>query len=106
MHQTRKGNQWFFGAKAHIGVDSKEGEVHSVCTSAASVSDDRAIYLSSIVCGTAKVPASQVRITVHGLLRHAMPLALSPERPFQNPGLSQYIGVYVKDEDIPPQVLQ
>ena len=39
MHQTRKGNQWFFGAKAHIGVDSKQGIVHSVCTSAASVSD-------------------------------------------------------------------
>jgi transposase, IS5 family len=39
MHQTRKGNQWFFGAKAHIGVDSKAGIVHSVCTSAASVSD-------------------------------------------------------------------
>jgi IS5 family transposase len=39
MHQTRKGNQWFFGAKAHIGVDSKEGVVHSVCTSAASVHD-------------------------------------------------------------------
>jgi len=39
MHQTRKGNQWHFGAKAHIGVDSKTGVVHSVCTSAASVSD-------------------------------------------------------------------
>jgi IS5 family transposase len=39
MHQTRKGNQWYFGVKAHIGVDSKEGIVHSVCTSAASVSD-------------------------------------------------------------------
>src|SRR5271170_914173 len=39
MHQTRKGKQWFFGAKAHIGVDSKQGIVHSVCTSAASVSD-------------------------------------------------------------------
>jgi IS5 family transposase len=39
MHQTKKGNQWYFGAKAHIGVDSKEGVVHSVCTSAASVSD-------------------------------------------------------------------
>jgi IS5 family transposase len=39
MHQTRKGNAWHFGAKAHIGVDSKEGIVHSVCTSAASVSD-------------------------------------------------------------------
>lgn len=39
MHQTRKGNQWYFGLKAHIGVDAKEGLVHSVCTSAASVAD-------------------------------------------------------------------
>src|SRR5580700_4232421 len=39
MHQTRKGNQWYFGLKAHIGVDSREGVVHSVCTSAASVAD-------------------------------------------------------------------
>ena len=39
MHQTRKGNQWYFGMKAHIGVDSKEGIVHSVCATAASVSD-------------------------------------------------------------------
>ena len=39
MHQTKKGNQWYFGLKAHIGVDSKEGIVHSVCTTAASVSD-------------------------------------------------------------------
>jgi IS5 family transposase len=39
MHQTRKGNQWYFGLKAHIGVDSKSGIVHSVCTTAASVAD-------------------------------------------------------------------
>jgi IS5 family transposase len=39
MHQTKKGKQWYFGLKAHIGVDSKEGTVHSVCTSAANVSD-------------------------------------------------------------------
>jgi IS5 family transposase len=39
MHQTRKGRQWFFGMKAHIGVDSKTGVVHSVCTTAASVAD-------------------------------------------------------------------
>jgi IS5 family transposase len=39
MHQTKKGNQWYFGAKAHIGVDSRETIVHSVCTSAASVAD-------------------------------------------------------------------
>jgi IS5 family transposase len=39
MHQTKKGNQWLFGMKAHIGVDSKEGVVHSVCSTSASVSD-------------------------------------------------------------------
>jgi transposase, IS5 family len=39
MHQTKKGNQWYFGLKAHIGVDAKEGTVHSVVTSAANVSD-------------------------------------------------------------------
>src|ERR1700693_5111944 len=41
MHQTKKGNQWYFGLKAHIGVDSREGVVHSVCTSAASVTDSQ-----------------------------------------------------------------
>lgn len=39
IHQTRKGNQCYFGLKAHIGVDAKEGHVHSVATSAASVAD-------------------------------------------------------------------
>ena len=39
MHQTRKGKQWYFGLKAHIGVDAKQGHVHSVATSAARVAD-------------------------------------------------------------------
>ena len=39
MHQTRKRRQWYFGLKAHVGVDSKQGMVHSVCTSAANVSN-------------------------------------------------------------------
>ena len=30
MHQTRKGNQWFFGMKAHIDVDKDSGLIHSV----------------------------------------------------------------------------
>jgi IS5 family transposase len=34
MHQTKNGNQWYFGMKAHIGVNSKEGVVHSVCSTA------------------------------------------------------------------------
>jgi transposase, IS5 family len=29
MHQTKKGNQWYFGMKAHIGVDAKSGSIHS-----------------------------------------------------------------------------
>jgi IS5 family transposase len=39
MHQTKKGNQWHFGMKAHIGVDKDSGLVHSVVSTAANVSD-------------------------------------------------------------------
>lgn len=39
MHQTRKGNEWYFGMKAHIGVDACSGYVHSVTTTAANVHD-------------------------------------------------------------------
>jgi IS5 family transposase len=39
MHQTQKGNQWFFGMKAHIGVDADSGLVHTVTTTAANESD-------------------------------------------------------------------
>ncbi len=35
MRQTKKGNQWYFGMKAHIGVDARSGVVHSLCTTAA-----------------------------------------------------------------------
>jgi IS5 family transposase len=35
MHQTKKGNQWYFGMKAHIGVDADSGLVHSVSTTPA-----------------------------------------------------------------------
>jgi transposase, IS5 family len=39
MHQTKKGNQWHFGMKAHIGVDAESGLVHSVIGTAANISD-------------------------------------------------------------------
>jgi IS5 family transposase len=39
MHQTKKGNQWCFGMKAHIGVDAESGLVHTVIGSAANVND-------------------------------------------------------------------
>ena len=39
MHQTKKGNQWHFGMKAHIGVDADTGIVHSMSTTAANAHD-------------------------------------------------------------------
>ena len=39
MHQTKKGNQWYFGMKAHIGVDAQSGLVHRVTGTAANVAD-------------------------------------------------------------------
>ena len=38
-HQMKKGNQWHFGYKAHIGIDSETGVVHHVKTTAANVHD-------------------------------------------------------------------
>ena len=39
MHQTKKGNQWHFGMKAHIGVDVASGVVHTVTGTAANEAD-------------------------------------------------------------------
>lgn len=39
MHQTKKGNQWHFGMKAHIGTDAESGLVHTVVGTAANVND-------------------------------------------------------------------
>jgi IS5 family transposase len=39
MHQTKKGNQWYFGMKAHIGTDRDSGIVHTVISTAANISD-------------------------------------------------------------------
>ena len=39
MHQAKKGNQWHFGMKAHIGVDAESGLVHTVRGTAANVND-------------------------------------------------------------------
>ena len=44
MHQTKKGNQWHFGMKAHIGVDADTGIVHSMSTTAANAHDVTEAY--------------------------------------------------------------
>ena len=49
MHQTKKGNQWYFGMKAHIGVDAGTGYVHSLTATAANTHDlDEAVNLMRV----------------------------------------------------------
>ena len=43
MHQTKKGQQWYFGMKAHVGVDSKTKMIHTVAATAANVADVRVL---------------------------------------------------------------
>jgi len=67
MRQTKKGNQWYFGMKAHIGVDAGAGYVHSVTATAASVhdldqiahlvrADDEVVYADAGYQGAGKRP--------------------------------------------------
>jgi IS5 family transposase len=43
MRQTKKGNQWYFGMKGHVGVDSKEKIIHSTEVSPANVHDSQMV---------------------------------------------------------------
>lgn len=43
MHQAQKGKQWYFGMKAHVGVDSKTKLIHSVVATSANVADCRVL---------------------------------------------------------------
>jgi len=56
MHQTKKGNQWFFGMKAHIGVDSRTKVIHAVAATAANVHDAACLP----TCSMARRPRSGV----------------------------------------------
>src|SRR5208283_146603 len=43
MHQTKKGNQWYFGMKAHVGIDSRTKIIHAVVATAANVADSEVL---------------------------------------------------------------
>ena len=45
MHQTRKGNQWYFGMKTHIGIDSKTKLVHSIAVTPANCHDSQMLEI-------------------------------------------------------------
>jgi IS5 family transposase len=53
MKQTKKGNQWHFGMKAHIGVDAQSGLVHSMVTTSANESD--VVHAHAVLHGEERV---------------------------------------------------
>lgn len=70
MHQTRKGQQWYFGMKLHIGVDSQSGLTHSAVVTVANVHDkhplpdllhgqERRVYGDSAYASQKKLIASK-----------------------------------------------
>ena len=69
MHQTKKGNEWYFGMKAHIGVDSQTKLMHSLAVTPANISDtkllpvllhgeERRVYGDGAYMGQAEVIAA------------------------------------------------
>jgi IS5 family transposase len=67
MHQTKKGNQWYFGMKAHLGADAGTGYAHTVTATAANVhdldeapnlvrTDDETVYADAGYQGASKRP--------------------------------------------------
>ena len=52
MHQTKKGNQWYSGMKAHLGVDSQFKLIHSVVATPANIADST-VLPELLRCATA-----------------------------------------------------
>jgi IS5 family transposase len=53
MHQVKKGNEWFFGMKAHVGTETSRGLVHTVFCTAANVNDGK--VMEKLLHGEEKV---------------------------------------------------
>jgi IS5 family transposase len=75
MHQTKKGEQWFFGMKAHIGVDADSGLVHTITTTAANESDVEQVAdllhgKEEHVWGDSGYRGAQTRVDREGLQWH------------------------------------
>jgi IS5 family transposase len=74
MHQALKGKQWFFGMKAHVGVDSKTKLIHTVVATAANVAD--ATVLPELLHGEeTRVWGDQAYRGQTGVIHQCAPLA-------------------------------
>lgn len=74
MHQTAKGKQWYFGMKAHVGVDRQTKLIHSVTATAANVAD--AAVLPTLLHGDeTRVYGDQAYRGQTAVIRHHAPRA-------------------------------
>ena len=90
MHQAKKGNEWHFGMKAHIGADADSGLVHSLHTTAANQSDvahthevlhgeEAMVFLDAGYTGVDKRP-EVVRAQAEGTIRSDIEWSVAKRR--------------------------
>ena len=91
MHQTKKGNEWHFGMKAHIGVDAETGMVHRITTTPANAHDitevqrllhgkERCVWTDAGYQGVEKRPENGgMRIEWRVAMRPSVRRGLDPE---------------------------
>jgi len=90
MHQTKKGNQWYFGMKAHIGVDSKTKLIHSIVATPANEHDKHA--LPQLLHGNERrVYGDSAYSSQKELIAQAAPKArdFTNQKGFRNRGLTE-----------------
>ena len=80
MHSSKKGNQWYFGMKAHIGVDAESGLLHTVRGTSGHVSDiaeanallhgqETVVFGDAGYQGVEKRPDANAEVTWHVAMR-------------------------------------
>ena len=92
MHSSKKGNQWYFGMKAHIGVDAESGLVHTVRGTSGHVSDiaeanallhgqETVVFSDAGYQGVQKRPDANAEVTWHVAMRPGKRKALDKTKP-------------------------
>ena len=95
MHQTKKGNQWYHGMKAHIGADADSGLVHTVRGTAANVNDvvegnsllhgeEADVYADAGYQGADKRPDAKDDVTWHVAMKPGKRKLLDKEHPIES----------------------
>lgn len=128
MHQTKKGNQWYFGMKVHVGADVNSGLAHTVTVTPANASDisqlryllredDRAVFgdkgyvnnqykrrarAAGVFWGVSLKAGTQHRLQP-GVTAHAQPHLFALEHPptFRTEFPKYTLGVYPNDRENP-----